>query len=226
MKILTVSDKVEKIFFKDTVFQEKCNGINLILACGDLPPYYLEFLVNSLNVPLYYVPGNHDDKYCQSASSNGLYVQGCENIDQRVIAFKGLLIGGFGGSFRYRNGQYLYTEAQMHRRALKMIPGLLANKIKYKRYIDILITHAPPFGINDDKDLAHRGFKEFLTFIKTYKPTYFIHGHTTPRQGTEMTMSSYYSTGIINTNPYKILEIDNVSIRRQYNQRGGKETSA
>jgi len=107
-----------------------------------------------------------------------------------------------------------------------MISGFLVNKIKYKRYIDILITHAPPFGINDEKDLAHRGFKEFLKFIKTYKPTYFIHGHTTPRGGTEMTMGCYYSTGIINTNPYRILEIDDAYIRRQHNQRGGKETSA
>lgn len=225
MKILTVSDEVEKSFFKENILREKCSGINLILACGDLPPYYLEYLLNILNVPLYYVPGNHDDKYCQPHSANGPYVQGCENIDQRVIVFKGLLIGGLGGAFRYRNGKFLYTEAQMHRRVLSMIPGFFINKIKYKRYIDILITHAPPFGINDEKDLAHRGFKEFLKFIKTYKPTYFIHGHTTPRGGTGMAMSSYYSTRIINTNPYRILEIDDAYIRRQHNQRGGKETS-
>jgi len=42
----------------------------------------------------------------------------------------------------------------MHRRVLSIIPGLLVNKIKYKRYIDILITHAPPFGINDEKDFS------------------------------------------------------------------------
>jgi len=54
----------------------------------------------------------------------------------------------------------------MHRKVLRMAPHLLVNKIKYKRAIDILITHAPPLGINDEKDLAHLGFKEFLAFMK------------------------------------------------------------
>ena len=46
MKILTVSDKVEKSFFKEHLLREKCEGIDLILGCGDLPPYYLEYLMN------------------------------------------------------------------------------------------------------------------------------------------------------------------------------------
>jgi len=31
-----------------------------VLSCGDLPPYYLEFLVTVLDVPLFDVRGNHD----------------------------------------------------------------------------------------------------------------------------------------------------------------------
>jgi len=217
MKILTVSDKVEKSFFKKYFLEEKCQGIHLILACGDLPSYYLEYLVNSLNVPLYYVPGNHDEQPYQPCSTKEPFAKGCINIDQRVIVFKHLLIGGLAGALRYKKGKYLYTEAQMHRKIFSMTPRLLVNKIKFKRYIDILITHAPPFGINDEKDLAHRGFKEFLTFMKTYKPTYLIHGHT-PRQGGEGRAMSYYDpTWVINTNPYRILDIDDVSIRRQHN---------
>lgn len=213
MKILTVSDKVEKSFFKENLLREKCQGIHLILACGDLPPYYLEYLLNSLNVPLYYVPGNHDEQPYQPCSTKKLFAKGCINIDQRIIVSKGLLIGGLAGAFRYKKGKYLYTEAQMHRKALSMIPHLLVNKIKYKRYIDILITHAPPFGIHDEKDLPHRGFKEFLKFMKTYSPVYLIHGHTTPQAGKEITTSWYLSTRVINTNPYRLLEIDNAHIR-------------
>ncbi len=224
MKILTVSDKVEKSFSK-ILLGRKCQGIHLILACGDLPPYYLEYLVTSLNVPLYYVPGNHDEQPHQPYSTKKPFAKGCINIDQRVILFKNLLIGGLAGAFRYRKGKYLYTEAQMHRKVLSMAPRLLVNKIKYKRYIDILITHAPPFGINDQKDLAHRGLKEFLKFMKKYNPAYLIHGHTSPqvREGGEM--SCYHSTRVINTNPYKILEIDETYIRRQHNQKGRKKTS-
>jgi len=211
VKILTVSDKVENSFFKEYVLRETCQGINLILACGDMPPYYLEYLLNTLNVPLYYVPGNHDEKYCKPYSAKGPYVQGCTNMDQRVIASKGLLIGGLGGAFRYREGKYLYTEAQMHRKVLAMIPGLIINKIVYKRYLDILITHAPPFGINDENHIAHRGFKEFLHFMERYKPAYLIHGHTP--SGKKAGMSDYHATRVVNTNNYRVLEIDDADIR-------------
>jgi len=219
MKILTVSDRVERSFFKENLLREKCQGINLILACGDLPPYYLEYLVTSLNVPLYYVPGNHDEQPYQHCATKEPFAKGCINIDQRIIVFKNLLIGGLAGAFRYKKGKYLYTEAQMHRKVFSMTHRLLVNKIKYKRYIDILTTHAPPFGINDEKDLAHRGFKEFLTFLKMYKPAYLIHGHTPRQGGKEIAMNYCHSTWIINTNPYSILEIDDANIRRQRNQK-------
>ena len=212
MKILAVSDKVEKSFFKKYFLKEKCQDIHAILTCGDLPPYYLEYLVTSLNVPLYYVPGNHDEQHYDPFSTKDSFAKGCINIDQRVIAFKNLLIGGLAGSFRYKKGTYLYTEAQMHRKVLSITPRLLMNKIKHKRSIDIVITHAPPFGINDEKDLAHRGFKEFLTFMKTYSPAYLIHGHTSRHGGEGKKMSCYHSTLVINVNPYRILEIDDADI--------------
>jgi len=66
MKILTVSDSVEKSFLEEDLLTEKCRGIRFILGCGDHPPYYLEYLINSLNIPLFYVPGNHDEQSHQS----------------------------------------------------------------------------------------------------------------------------------------------------------------
>ena len=38
----------------------RCGGADLILACGDLPFEYLGSLMNALDVPLVFVPGNHD----------------------------------------------------------------------------------------------------------------------------------------------------------------------
>lgn len=209
MRILTVSDRVEKSFLKEHFLKEKCDGVRLILACGDLPSYYLEYLLNSLNVPLYYVPGNHDEELHLKKKP---FASGCESIDERVIAFKGWLFGGLGGAFHYRNGKYLYTEKQMQRKVRKMIPRMALNKIKYKRYLDILITHAPPFGIHDEQTLAHRGFKEFLKFMKRYRPAYLIHGHTAPDAESEIATSHYLSTRIMNTNNYRILDIDHGSI--------------
>lgn len=215
MRVLTVSDRVEESFLKDHLLREKCQGVRLILACGDLPSYYLEYLVSCLSVPLYYVPGNHDDQLQGADSAKKTYAQGCKSIDEKVIVFKGFLIGGLGGAFFYRKGKYLYTEAQMRRKIFKMVPRMALNKIKHRRYIDILITHAPPFGIHDEQTPAHRGFEEFLKFMKKYKPAYLIHGHT--QRGVdkdkETSMSYYLSTRIINTNHYKILDIQNGPVR-------------
>src|SRR6202040_3677382 len=35
-------------------------GAELILACGYLPPDYLSHLMDALDLPLVFVPGNHD----------------------------------------------------------------------------------------------------------------------------------------------------------------------
>jgi Icc-related predicted phosphoesterase len=210
MRILTVSDRVEKSFLKEHLLREKCHGVRLILACGDLPSYYLEYLLNSLNVPLYYVPGNHDEELHVKKE---IFAQGCKNIDEKVIAFEGLLVGGLGGAFRYRKGKYLYTEKQMQRKVRRMIPRMALNKIKHKRYIDILITHAPPFGIQDEQTLAHKGFETFLKFMRTFKPAYLIHGHIRPDREKKESASHYLSTRIINTNNYRVLDLDDASVR-------------
>ena len=36
--------------------------IDLVLGCGDLPYFYLEYVLTALNVPLFFVRGNHANK--------------------------------------------------------------------------------------------------------------------------------------------------------------------
>ncbi len=60
MKILVISDKFEESFLKTGLSTPILQGIEFILACGNLPVSYMEFMVSTLNVPLYYVLGNHD----------------------------------------------------------------------------------------------------------------------------------------------------------------------
>ena len=62
MRILTVSD-VESRYLYDFFTPGKLEGYDLILACGDLKPAYLEFLVTMAGCPLYYVHGNHDESF-------------------------------------------------------------------------------------------------------------------------------------------------------------------
>jgi hypothetical protein len=54
---LAVSDVVEDALLADL---SPVRGTELIFACGDLPFGYLGYLMNALDVPLVFVPGNHD----------------------------------------------------------------------------------------------------------------------------------------------------------------------
>ena len=62
MKILAISDHESKLLW-DYFKPEYLKDIDLILACGDLDPRYLEFLVTLGHCPLLYVHGNHDEGY-------------------------------------------------------------------------------------------------------------------------------------------------------------------
>ena len=59
MKILVVADKVQDYIYSPGL-KERMPDVELVLSCGDLPFYYLEFIVSCLNVPLLYVFGNHN----------------------------------------------------------------------------------------------------------------------------------------------------------------------
>lgn len=99
MKILAVSDQVvERIYA--LISSGQLNDVDLLLGCGDLPYSYLENLISMLNVPTYYVPGNHDPAYDPYRSE--ARVDGGTNVDLKLVRVKGLLIGGFGGSIEYR----------------------------------------------------------------------------------------------------------------------------
>ncbi|MGH3452683.1 MAG: metallophosphoesterase, partial [Haloechinothrix sp.] len=57
-RVLAVADEVnEALFVPDNLTRA---APDLVVSCGDLPFDYLEYLVTVLNVPLLYVPGNHD----------------------------------------------------------------------------------------------------------------------------------------------------------------------
>ena len=164
MKILAVSDVPSDRYYeyyKDGVF----DGIDLILSCGDLKPEYPEFLVTMASLPLVYVHGNHDDSYGREPLC-------CICADDRIVEVKGVRILGLGGSNRYRDGKYMYTERQMQSRVRK-----LWLSIKIHKGFDILLTHAPARGLNDFDTVPHRGFDCFNKLIEKYEPSCFVHGH-------------------------------------------------
>lgn len=165
IKILFISDEPSPALW-DYFEPSRLDGIDLIISCGDLPPQYLSFLVTFFNGPLLYVHGNHDDCYLETPP------EGCICIDGKVYEFEGIRIAGLGGSMKYHEGNFQYTETQMFFRTLK-----LQRRILRRRGLDILVSHAPAYGVNDGLDLPHRGFSCFHRLLKKYHPRYFVHGH-------------------------------------------------
>jgi len=208
MKILTVSDKVVESIYSEAI-KQRFDDVDLVLACGDLPPYYLEFIVTMLNAPLLYVLGNHDQGIFTADGKFKHAPMGGINLDERVVRVKGSLIGGLEGSMRYSGrGDHQYTEQDMRWKALRMAPALWWNRLRHGRWLDILITHAPPYGIHDDTDLCHTGFKTFLRMMDTYRPRYLIHGHQHVYSPNTTIRTTYHDTQVVNTYGYQVIHFD------------------
>jgi len=205
MKILAVSDQVDPLIYSPRV-RDRFGDVDLVLSCGDLPYSYMEFITTMLGVPCLFVHGNHD---CAEHTSGGCLLQepgGWVDLDRRTVEVKGILLAGLEGSIWYRpNARYQYREREMALRAWRLLPGLLLNRMRYGRYLDILIAHAPPLGIHDSEDLAHRGFETFLRFMERFHPTYLLHGHQHV-YGREVCETQYLATKVINVFPYKVIE--------------------
>ena len=171
MKILALADE-ESAYLWDYFEKSKLEGIDLIISCGDLNPKYLSFLATFTNAPVIYVHGNHDKKY------KNIPPEGCICIEDEIYVYKGVRILGLGGSMKYNSDECQYTEREMRKRVRKLRWKLFRSK-----GFDILVTHAPAYGLNDGDDLPHRGFQVFNTLIEKYNPKYFLHGHVHMRYG-------------------------------------------
>lgn len=203
MRVLAVSDQVVDSLYSPAV-REIARGVELVLSCGDLPSTYLEYLVSTLDVPLMYVMGNH-----AGAGGEKEFPEGCQNLDNTVVEFKGLLIAGLQGSIRYNaEGTYQYGENEMRTKIARLLPAFYRNKVRRGRYLDVLVTHAPPYGIHDGRDLAHRGFKSFLWLIDRYRPECLIHGHQHIYDRRTVTETIRGRTLVVNAFGYKILTIN------------------
>lgn len=202
IKVLSLSDKVLDNIYSNSVIDHH-KHINLIIGCGDLPYYYLNFVQNALKVPLFFVRGNHGNLVEHGVDGPKSAPQAGIDLHRIVINHEGLLLAGMEGSIRYKPGPFMYTQADMWLNVLALIPRLLLNRVNYGRFLDVFVTHSPPWGVHDQKDWAHQGFKAFSWLLAVFKPAYHFHGHIHKYYGDEITETHFHETRVINTYGYK-----------------------
>ena len=196
MKILVLADEEYPAFWEN-YREARLKEYDLIISCGDLNPKYLSFIVTMARAPLLYVHGNHDVSYERNPP------EGCDCIEDDIVVYKGLRILGLGGCVQYRPGQHQYTQKQMRKRIRK-----LRFKLWRHKGVDIVVAHAPPEGVGDGEDVAHRGFQAFLELIDKHHPQYLLHGHVHLRYGENRTrIREYNGTQVINASEYYVLEL-------------------
>ena len=208
MKILAVADKVAELVYGPNI-RKYFGDVDLVISCGDLPYDYLEYIVTMLGVPVYFVHGNHDRE--AEYTPQGIIPAapgGCVNLDGQVLRYKGLSLAGLEGSMRYRPGPFQYSEWQMRLRVAGMAGRLWWNRLRTGRFLDVLVTHAPPCGIHDRQDLCHRGFRSLLRFVERYRPRYLIHGHIHLYGHNEPWRTTYRDTLVLNAYGYRVLDIE------------------
>jgi len=185
MLILAIADRAPKEKIQDILSK---HPIELICTLGDLDYFSLEELKDVDHIPKIGVYGNH----CSGSYFDDL---GIKNMHLQVFDYKGLSFGGFEGSVRYKDDPYapMYTQEEAS--------AMLENFPK----VDVMLCHCPPFGINDELEVAHQGFKALREYIEKYQPKYLLHGHTYPTENTIVT--EHQGTKIIYVFSDKIVKL-------------------
>jgi len=198
MKVLSLSDN-ELPFIYSPQVRNRFKGTDLILGCGDLPYYYLEYVYDALGGPLFFVRGNHDKEIEYTIEGQRTYPHGGVDLHRRTAIAKGLILAGIEGS---------YTQSEMWFHVLRLVPAFLYYRLRFGRFVDLMITHAPPAGIHDRDDLPHHGIRAFRWLIDVFHPAYFIHGHIHVHRPDIDTETIIGSTRVINTYGYREIMVE------------------
>lgn len=220
MNILAISD-VELGFIYNPQIAQRFKNVDVVISCGDLPHFYLEYIVSTLDKPLYYVFGNHSNVSEAGVSGDKEKPLGAVNLNRRAVRdpSSGLLLAGLEGSLRYNNGPSQYTQSEFREMALGLVPQLMLNRVRYGRYLDVLVTHAPPWKIHDMDDLPHRGIKAFNWLIETFQPAFHLHGHIHLYRNDVEWRTQVGETTVINAYGYREIAYEVPRIPRKYEKK-------
>ncbi|MCC6803242.1 MAG: metallophosphoesterase [Anaerolineae bacterium] len=180
--------------------RRRYHDVELLLSCGDMPASYLEYITSVLNIPLFYVRGNHDTGYDERPP-------GGINLHRKRVEYHGVSFYGIEGSLKYNNSPIQYSQWEMRTMVYHSVLPLMYYRARKGRGVDVFVTHAPARGIHDLTDLPHRGIDAFLQFMDWYRPRYMLHGHVHTYDRRVTVETDYGETCVMNINPVTLLEI-------------------
>lgn len=169
VRLLAVSDEPDPSLDSPAT-REGLGRIDMIVGAGDLQPEYLSFVTDAFGAPLHYVRGNHDVGSAWTASERGFLP--APMPEATVVTDAGVSLIGLSGSPVYSGRGHEVTGWRMW---LRSIRAAWAGR---GRGPLLVVSHAPPRDVNDDGDLAHRGFVAFRWLVRRLRPPLWLHGHT------------------------------------------------
>ena len=141
-------------------FKKLYDNCDVLLTTGDLSCFDFQGMEDwEDKKPAFGVYGNHDD---------GMYMgrMGIVNLHNKVIDFDGIKIGGFQGCPKYKESKLMFEEKDAKE---------FADNFPY---VDILLLHAGPKDMLDDKsDFIHMGSEHIKRYVLEKKPKYVFVGH-------------------------------------------------
>lgn len=201
VKILAVSDVELPQFLDPDYLLRRFADVRLLVSCGDMPVAYLDFIGSVLNLPLFYVRGNHDTAYVPPEP-------GGDNLHLRFCTFRGYTFAGLEGSIRYNPGAVQYTEGEMLLNVLRLMPRLMWGRARRGFGVHVLVAHSPPKGIHDlPNDFAHRGFRSFRYLLTWARPLYLLHGHVDTWDSRRPRKTRVGRTTVLNINPFMVVDL-------------------
>ena len=160
-RLLVVADSSESWLDDFSVI----GHVDIVLSLGDLYSYDI-LKLKPLGVPIFGVYGNHcREGYLDELGATDLSRQGIASVTR----IGDVPVLGVSGCVRYSNSATHQWTQDEYRAAIRHLPGA-----------DIVVTHCPPDGINDNEDHAHHGIQALREYVDLHHPTHLFHGHTYP----------------------------------------------
>jgi uncharacterized protein len=201
LRLLAVSDEPDRTL-ESAAVREALQPIDLIVGCGDLRADYLTFVADAFrSVPLVYVRGKHDTGEAWAVGQRTTLPDPMPDGSIHVEA--GLAILAFGGSPVYNRPSAV--QVSPFRMWRNVVRGWLAS-LRHRPLL--VISHAPPRGLNDAADLTHRGFASLRWLADVLRPPLWLHGHTAlVRRGLDSRSRRHGATLLYNCTGATLVEL-------------------